>query len=189
LDFEFTGLLSQLDGIHEFDRREDIYLKLRKHTQRYWACQLGLSCFSFSSAEDSYVARPFNFWLFPNNSRKDLTFMPSCIEFLARSGFDFNKLVLQGIPYDKLAAPPHDEDVSSFYMNSASNTAKIDELLRTVEDFIESPQKKFELNVGNPFLRKAFIKQFERRFRGLGYQVVKARQHLLKITKNGKQAS
>jgi hypothetical protein len=49
--------------------------------------------------------------------------MPSCIEFLARSGFDFNKLVLQGIHYDKLAAPPHDEDVSSFYMNSASNTA------------------------------------------------------------------
>mmetsp|Transcript_3274 Transcript_3274/g.6750 ORF Transcript_3274/g.6750 Transcript_3274/m.6750 type:complete len:475 (-) Transcript_3274:2327-3751(-) len=188
MDFEFTGLLSELDIIHEFDRLEDIYSKLRKHTQRYWACQLGLTCFSFSQAENCYVARPFNFWLFPNNSRKDLTFMPSCISFLARIGFDFNKLILHGITYDKLAAPQVETDVSSFYLNSASNAAKIEELLRTVDDFIESPQKKIELNVGSLFIRKAFIKQFDKRFRGLGCQIMKAKPTLLKISKSGKRA-
>lgn len=187
LDFEFTGLLSELDSIHEFDRLEDIYTKLRKHTQLYWACQLGLTCFTFSRAENCYVARPFNFWLYPNNSRKDLTFMPSCMSFLARTGFDFNKLVLKGITYDKLAAPKVDEDVGSFYLTSATNHAKLEELLRTVEDFVESPQKKIELNVGSIFLRKAFIKQFDRRFRGLGCSIMKNKATLLRISKTGKR--
>lgn len=187
MDFEFTGLLSELNVIHEFDRLEDIYNKLRNHTQHYWACQLGLTCFTYTPAENCYIARPFNFWLFPNNSRKDLSIMPSCVSFLAQSGFDFNKLILQGVPYNKLMAPPVERDITSFYFNSATNDAKVDELLRAVENFIETPQSKLELNVSSLFLRKAFIKQFERRYRGLGYQIMKSRPTILKIVKKGKR--
>jgi poly(A)-specific ribonuclease len=179
--------LSEHDVVNEFDRREDIYRKIREHAQLYWACQLGLTCFAYSSATNSYIARPFNFWLFPNSNRRNLTFMPSCVDFLARSGFDFNKLILEGIPYDKLSAPPATRESTFCYMSSTASSMKLDELLTKVKEFVTAPLKKIELDTGDVHMRKSFIKKFDRTFRGLGCKINKARPTILTINKTGKR--
>ncbi|CAG8769531.1 27978_t:CDS:2, partial [Racocetra persica] len=98
LDTELTGLSEHIERIKSFDDPRSRYLK-------FLIIQFGLCTFTYSEEEDTFVARPFNFYIFPANADRrdfnDICFMcsGSSLHFLMKCGFDFNKLISQGIPY------------------------------------------------------------------------------------------
>ena len=56
----------------------------------------------YNRKKDSYVAHPFNFYVFPCEFRgldKRFLCQTRCMQFLANSSFDFNKLFKAGIPW------------------------------------------------------------------------------------------
>ena len=62
--------------------------------------QFGLSCFE-AVGPNHYIARTFNFWVFPDTSIYKPKFMceAGSIDFLCQQGFDFNMCFKRGVPY------------------------------------------------------------------------------------------
>uniref|UniRef100_A0A8B9S4V5 Poly(A)-specific ribonuclease PARN n=1 Tax=Apteryx owenii TaxID=8824 RepID=A0A8B9S4V5_APTOW len=107
IDGEFSGIS---DGpsvsalTNGFDTPEERYQKLKKHSMDFLLFQFGLCTFKYDHAEEKYIMKSFNFYIFPkpfNRSSPDVKFVcqSSSIDFLANQGFDFNKVFRNGIPY------------------------------------------------------------------------------------------
>ncbi|CAG8584397.1 3106_t:CDS:10 [Dentiscutata erythropus] len=98
IDTELTGLSEHIERIKSFDDPQSRYSK-------FLIIQFGLCTFTYDQDEDTFVARPFNFYIFPANADRrdynDICFMcsGSSLHFLMKCGFDFNKLISQGMPY------------------------------------------------------------------------------------------
>ncbi|XP_055874675.1 poly(A)-specific ribonuclease PARN-like isoform X1 [Biomphalaria glabrata] len=105
IDGEFTGLDSG-DGGHaaQFDTPAERYNKLRYGATDFLLIQFGMCTFTAVEREHKYIARPYNFYIFPrpfNKFAPDRRFLcqSSSIDFLIAQGFDFNKLFKEGISY------------------------------------------------------------------------------------------
>lgn len=64
--------------------------------------QVGICPFSWDEEEGGFVAHPYNFYTLPKTFRgQDRRFLcqTRCMNFLAASDFDFNKLFRSGIPF------------------------------------------------------------------------------------------
>uniref|UniRef100_A0A8C5TRR3 Poly(A)-specific ribonuclease PARN n=1 Tax=Malurus cyaneus samueli TaxID=2593467 RepID=A0A8C5TRR3_9PASS len=107
IDGEFSGIS---DGpsvsalTNGFDTPEERYQKLKKHSMDFLLFQFGLCTFKYDDAEEKYIMKSFNFYIFPkpfNRNSPDVKFVcqSSSIDFLANQGFDFNKVFRNGIPY------------------------------------------------------------------------------------------
>jgi hypothetical protein len=67
--FKETGLTVGLeDKAHDFDTLEDRYQKVRHNCIRMNAFQWGICTYVFSEEKQAYISRPFNFYVFPQNS-------------------------------------------------------------------------------------------------------------------------
>ncbi|KAJ1836443.1 hypothetical protein LPJ63_000231 [Coemansia sp. RSA 2711] len=104
LDMEMTGLYEARE--HQPSRLDTCdarYAKLKRSVEAFGVVQVGVCLFTWVG--DCYEARPFNFNVFPastvGGADADVHFAckSSALEFLGKSGFDFNKWVYQGIPY------------------------------------------------------------------------------------------
>eukprot|EP00878_Enallax_costatus_P043500 GHUV01051504.1.p1 GENE.GHUV01051504.1~~GHUV01051504.1.p1 ORF type:complete len:320 (+),score=110.06 GHUV01051504.1:1070-2029(+) len=74
---------------------------MAESSKSYIITQYGLSCFE-PTGPDSYQARTFNFYLFPQpHGAYNRRFLcdASSLVFLSEHGFDFNKCISQGVPY------------------------------------------------------------------------------------------
>eukprot|EP00058_Branchiostoma_floridae_P020629 XP_002606119.1 hypothetical protein BRAFLDRAFT_125118 [Branchiostoma floridae] len=103
IDGEFTGL-NNGPALHGFDTPQERYDKLRKGSLDFLFVQFGLCAFKYETEESRFVARPFNFYIFPrplNRNAPDCRFLcqASSLHFLASQGMDFNKVFRDGIPY------------------------------------------------------------------------------------------
>ncbi|CAF0716460.1 unnamed protein product [Brachionus calyciflorus] len=102
IDTEFTGL-----HIDEFrpsltDSAEERYQKLKKPIQTFNVIQFGLSTFRYCNEQRAFITDTYNFYLFPRlNGLLDHCYshQVSCVDFLCKHEFDFNKLYYQGISY------------------------------------------------------------------------------------------
>ncbi|KAJ1735022.1 hypothetical protein LPJ61_000775 [Coemansia biformis] len=109
LDMEMTGLFESREQQpnSRVDSRDERYAKLRRSVEAYMVVQVGICLFTWVQDGDAgfYEARPFAFNVFPGSSAggaaMDVHFgcKSSALEFLARSSFDFNKWVYQGVRY------------------------------------------------------------------------------------------
>ncbi|OZJ05832.1 hypothetical protein BZG36_00909 [Bifiguratus adelaidae] len=105
IDAEFSGLEQVADlRKSEYDV-EQYYIDIAALVKRYNIIQFGLCAFTWSAVSQSYISKPFNFYLFPTTTtgtaRLDRPFsvQPSAIDFLAKHSFDFNKWLYCGIPW------------------------------------------------------------------------------------------
>lgn len=110
IDGEFTGLSNLSRVENSLDTPEGRYCKLREGSRDFLLIQFGLCAFSWEAEEKKYIAKPFNFYIFPQQFGRhtpDVRFLcqSSSITFLSEQNFDFNKLFRDGIPYLK----PYDE--------------------------------------------------------------------------------
>ncbi|RKP08978.1 ribonuclease H-like domain-containing protein, partial [Thamnocephalis sphaerospora] len=108
IDCELTGLQLAEHQLSLLDNPQHRYGKLRKAAQAYRVIQLGADAEAQSKVhaeETVYVARPFNFYVFPREhgelGRRDSNFTVNTgsMAFLAGQGFDFNQLIYKGIPH------------------------------------------------------------------------------------------
>lgn len=56
------------DKSHDYDTVEDRYQKIRHNCIRMNAFQWGICTYHFDKNKGAYIARPFNFYVFPQNS-------------------------------------------------------------------------------------------------------------------------
>lgn len=84
---------------------KDRYVEYKEATERFLIIQLGLCTFTWEQAAGRYVAKPFNFYIFPTSttghvsSNRVFSTQAQAFDFLVKQSFDFNKWVYQGIPY------------------------------------------------------------------------------------------
>uniref|UniRef100_A0A0P4ZJM5 Poly(A)-specific ribonuclease PARN n=1 Tax=Daphnia magna TaxID=35525 RepID=A0A0P4ZJM5_9CRUS len=108
IDTEFTGLNStegRSNKLSSLDTPSERYKKVLNSSPQFIIIQFGLSIFRFDNSISKYVNKTYNFYIFPNTSTlpglPDTKFLSqaSSLGFLASQGFDFNKLIKEGIPY------------------------------------------------------------------------------------------
>ena len=69
---------------------------------RFAAEKVGICPFVWNQKRKEYVASPFNFYTFPCEFRgidRRFTCQTRCMQFLANSSLDFNKLFKSGVPF------------------------------------------------------------------------------------------
>ena len=104
IDAEFSGLNVKWGVENSFDTPQERYSKLKEGSKEFIIIQFGLCTFSWDKKQELYIAKPFNFYIFPkvwNRQCPDVRFLcqSSSIDFLTEHGFDFNKLFREGISY------------------------------------------------------------------------------------------
>lgn len=110
IDAEFSGLNVKWGVENSFDTPQERYSKLKEGSKEFIIIQFGLCTFTWDEKQELYIAKPFNFYIFPkvwNRQCPDVRFLcqSSSIDFLTEHSFDFNKLFLEGISYLR----PYDE--------------------------------------------------------------------------------
>ena len=104
IDAEFSGLNVKWGAENCFDTPQERYSKLKEGCRDFIIIQFGLCTFTWDNNQELYVAKPFNFYIFPkvwNRQCPDVRFLcqSSSIDFLTEHNFDFNKLFREGISY------------------------------------------------------------------------------------------
>ena len=104
VDAEFSGLNVKWGLENSLDTPQERYSKLKNGCKDFIIIQFGLCTFSWDRNQELYIARPFNFYIFPtiwNRQCPDVRFLcqSSSIDFLSEHNFDFNKLFREGISY------------------------------------------------------------------------------------------
>lgn len=83
----------------------DRYQEYKEASERFLIIQFGLCTFTWDEPSGRYIAKPFNFYIFPTSTtgqvQSNRIFMTQAqaFDFLTKQSFDFNKWVYQGIPY------------------------------------------------------------------------------------------
>ncbi|VVC30454.1 Ribonuclease H-like domain,Ribonuclease CAF1 [Cinara cedri] len=103
IDMEF----SKIDDIiyqpfSYFDIPKERYSLLRKKVSDITCIQFGLSIFTYDITKKTFNTRAYSIYTFPQTfckSNSEVHFQISCMEFLNRHKFDFNKLFSRGVPY------------------------------------------------------------------------------------------
>jgi len=121
----FVAIDEEMSGIHmpdsEAERMDDTtegrYAKMKSVAETYSIIQIGMCLFHEATPEQqqqesqttpsasastlhrppSFIARPYNFYLFPASGR--IVLEASAIAFNKRHGMDFNKWMYEGIPF------------------------------------------------------------------------------------------
>lgn len=102
IDLEYTGVETCASKNHWLDTINERYRRLVANAPDFIIIQFGICAFKHDTTTNSYLARPFNFTLFPHTFRaidKRFVCQASSLQFLAKNNFDFNKFVYKGIPY------------------------------------------------------------------------------------------
>ncbi|GFR40195.1 hypothetical protein Agub_g755, partial [Astrephomene gubernaculifera] len=111
IDTEFTGLTAE--SVYDFlDDFEERYKRMQASSASFVICQFGLTAFKWhpgpaGGRNGHWEARTFNAYVFPRpdeNTGLDKRFLcqASSLAYLASQGFDFNKMILEGIGYSPL---------------------------------------------------------------------------------------
>ncbi|KAL7319386.1 hypothetical protein PS15m_002525 [Mucor circinelloides] len=108
---DFMAIDTELSGLHRpptsvrLYNMADRYQEYKEATERFLIIQFGLCTFTWDEPAGRYIAKPFNFYIFPTSTTGQIqanrVFMTQAqaFDFLTKQSFDFNKWVYQGIPY------------------------------------------------------------------------------------------
>ncbi|KAG9456930.1 hypothetical protein H6P81_001438 [Aristolochia fimbriata] len=108
IDLEMTGLTSApwRDAL-PFDRFDVRYLKLKDSAEKFAVVQFGVCPFRWDASKESFVAHPYNFYIFPRKElpapvgapSHEFLCQTSSMDFLAKYQFDFNACIHEGMSY------------------------------------------------------------------------------------------
>ncbi|KAG9294617.1 hypothetical protein G9A89_008096 [Geosiphon pyriformis] len=188
LDTELTGLNDRIEQIKIFDDPQSRFTKVRTGATKFLIIQFGLCTFTYSEADNTFVARPFNFYIFPANADRkdfnDLCFLcsGSSLQFLSKCGFDFNKLIKKGIPWlnrtnERKLTIRRENFAQRQIDNPLDEETKlhVDNALKLVEAWVENPLAE-ELVIETPSIRQKRLLLQETRERFDGFIVGDSRQ-------------
>ncbi|CAH0398043.1 unnamed protein product [Chilo suppressalis] len=100
IDAEFTGLMNGRD-VSIFDSPAEYYIRLYNGASEFLLIQYGVCAFYWNDKKQHYLNEAYNFYLYPRRPGPEKMFLcqSSSLDFLASQGFDFNKLIKEGISY------------------------------------------------------------------------------------------
>ena len=179
IDAEFSGLTARKRE-NAMDTCEERYKKMINGIKDFTIVQFGICTFSWNDEQQQYLAKPFNFYIFPkpyNRQMPDARFLcqSSSLDFLAGQGFDFNKWISQGIPFllppdeeklRRMVGTYHDQPTPNGGPSTPSTEEKeipippafektMETIMSKVEKFNEDPEQKLlSLPSLSPFVRK-----------------------------------
>ncbi|KAJ0177016.1 hypothetical protein K1T71_007025 [Dendrolimus kikuchii] len=179
IDTELTGLMNGKVGTI-FDTPEEYYLALSQGCSEFLLIQFGLCAFLWDEEKQVYTNEAYNFYLFPRGKpgpERMFLCQSSSLDFLSAQGFDFNKLIKEGISYmtepietklrenlierQKLYTKEKDaieipDDCKSF----------IEKTCKSVRQFIdENKADEIEFDKCNAFIRLLLIQEIKARFK------------------------
>ncbi|CAH0579030.1 unnamed protein product [Chrysodeixis includens] len=179
IDTEFTGLLNGRD-VSMFDSPEDYYVRLLNGSAEFMLIQYGLCAFYWDEEKKQYMNDAYNFYLFPRGRPgPDRLFLcqSSSLDFLASNGFDFNKLIREGISY----MPENTEtrlretltERQSTYSREKDTIRIPDEHRQLVEEICErvgkfikeNKENEMEVDRCNAFIRLLLFQELRSRFK------------------------
>ncbi|KAF7723583.1 hypothetical protein EC973_001824 [Apophysomyces ossiformis] len=108
---DFLSIDTELSGLHRpgnskrVDTLANRYAEYREASRRFIIIQFGLCTFKWDEPSGRYIAKPFNFYIFPTSMTGKIQpnrvfhTQAQAFDFLSKQSFDFNKWVYQGIPY------------------------------------------------------------------------------------------
>ncbi|XP_022830629.1 poly(A)-specific ribonuclease PARN-like isoform X1 [Spodoptera litura] len=198
IDTEFTGLINGRD-VTIFDSPEDYYLRLMNGSSEFLLIQFGMSCFYWDEKRNHYLNDTYNFYLYPRGRPgPDRLFLcqSSSLDFLASNGFDFNKLIREGISYmtsateTKLRENLAERQLSYSKEKDAvripdENRQQIEDICNKVKNFIEkSTDTEMEINRCNSFIRMLLFQELKLRFKDeviVDTKVLENKNRILKV--------
>ena len=101
IDCELSGLNVTDEKENCFETVEERYHSVRQSASQFLVVQFGLCPFFYDEEKDEFTHQAYNFFTYPKQFSKNAPNMrflceSSSLEFLAESGFDFNKLIYYG---------------------------------------------------------------------------------------------
>eukprot|EP01112_Ceratiomyxa_fruticulosa_P003961 TRINITY_DN1428_c0_g1_i1.p1 TRINITY_DN1428_c0_g1~~TRINITY_DN1428_c0_g1_i1.p1 ORF type:complete len:627 (-),score=129.92 TRINITY_DN1428_c0_g1_i1:150-2030(-) len=164
---------------------EDRYQFVLKSSAGYQIIQFGLCAYSFDAENERYIAKPFNFYVFPKHHAtgcgivdKRFLMQSSSVNFLASHNFDFNKWIYDGIPY--LTRPEE-----NFLNGKGPNEIQLgpqeveflNQTCRVVEKWKEDSANNLsgdsiELPPSNAFLRRILYQELPKKYSDLHLETV-----------------
>ncbi|KAF9119858.1 hypothetical protein BGW39_011861 [Mortierella sp. 14UC] len=178
IDAEFSGLHTEPNRRTQNTTLEEGYEDLRKSASKFLTIQIGISTFKFDPSNGSYLAKPFNVFVFPTTltgySPQGRCFLTeaSSLDFLAKNRFDFNKWVYQGVHYmtkdeEEIYARERTKAVNNEMDNiavDAANTVWIQEVIQRIGEWKDSKKALNFINIqtNNAYQRRLVYQEVRR---------------------------
>jgi poly(A)-specific ribonuclease len=190
IDCELSGLRREWKSLSLMDTTNDRYFKLKQSIIGYQTIQFGLTAFKpIGDNESQYTCNSYNFYIFPQKSSTipkangDRTFsvQSSSLTFLVNNGFDFNKLIRDGISYLNreeeqicVEAINAQNELKANKSNTAINSAVTDEDKKFVNEILE----KINSFITNDSLQNIDLSPCNGFKRKLIYETLKAQEFI-----------
>ncbi|CAH0719594.1 unnamed protein product, partial [Brenthis ino] len=200
IDTEFTGLINGRD-VSMFDSPQEYYSTLLHGSTDFLLIQYGLCAFYWNDKEKHYMNDAYNFYLFPRGRpglEKTFLCQSSSLDFLASQGFDFNKLIKEGISYmteptesklrenlaEKQSRSNNEKDTITI---PPENKPQIEAICQDVRTFLdENKSDEMEIDRCNGFIRRLLFQELGLRFKDEAFvetKVLENKDRVLKVTR------
>lgn len=200
IDAEFTGLTHGPD-VSMFDSPGEYYLRTMAGCKDFLLIQYGLCAFYWDEDAKQYMNDAYNFYLFPRGRpgpERMFLCQSSSLDFLSAQGFDFNKLIRDGIPY--MTEPTETRlremltERQKLYANETNiipvpeeNKQQIEDICKRVRQFLdEQKSEEMEIDRCNAYIRRLCFQELGLRFKGEAYvetKVLENKNRVLKVTR------
>eukprot|EP00053_Salpingoeca_punica_P012918 m.116084 g.116084 ORF g.116084 m.116084 type:complete len:564 (+) comp16063_c0_seq2:99-1790(+) len=184
LDTEFTGLTVEESKAHGYESLEERYARNRDAGRAFLIIQCGICLVHWDDEAKKYLARSFNFNIFPRQAHKahpDTRFLvqASSIEYLIQNGTDFQKIFSKGISY---MTPAQEErqlkKVKQMLLSRESSgsaqfdripippaeAASINRQLESIEAWLQTDEEALNLPPANSFIRRLLYQEIQAKF-------------------------
>ncbi|CAH2241330.1 jg20498 [Pararge aegeria aegeria] len=199
IDAEFTGLINGRD-VTIFDSPQEYYTTLLNGSTDFLLIQYGLSAFCWDEAKKQYTNESYNFYLFPRGRpgpEKMFLCQSSSLDFLSAQGFDFNKLIKEGISYmteptetrlrENLTDRQSRSSDKESIMIPEENRSQIEGICKKVREFLDdATAQEMEIDRCNAFIRRLLFQELGTRFKTEAFvesKVLENKNRVLKVTK------
>nr|XP_034830516.1 poly(A)-specific ribonuclease PARN-like isoform X1 [Maniola hyperantus] len=200
IDAEFTGLINGRD-VSIFDSPQEYYTTLLNGSTDFLLIQYGLCAFCWNDDEKQYTNESYNFYLFPRGRpgpEKMFLCQSSSLDFLSAQGFDFNKLIKEGISYmteptetrlrenltERQSRNNNEKESISI---PEENKSQIEGICKKVRKFLDDNEsEEMEIDRCNAFIRRLLFQELGTRFKNEAFvesKVLENKNRVLKVTR------
>lgn len=173
IDEEMTGIFSTEGSRNRRDDNcHDRYEKMAPVASKYSILQFGLCIFNEKYVNGKCIleASPFNIYVFPNNSNRDIVMSASTVDFLRKNNMDFQSWISKGVTFtdaageeyikNKFLSPPSREN--PLVLTAASDLDYFNRNITNLKEWLISyPYEPFSFEKCNRFLRRALYEYID----------------------------
>ncbi|CAO3643359.1 unnamed protein product [Cunninghamella echinulata] len=179
---------------------ENRYKEYKEATEKFVVIQFGLCTFKWDNPSGRYIAKAFNFYIFPTSvtgrsqTNRIFQVQAQAFDFLSKQAFDFNKWIYQGIPYLTAAEEEKFVKDGKKLLNDEIPDIPIDEkelpfiakAKQDIQNWLDkgSSKDKHGINIetNNSYQRRLIYQEIRKNFEGLTAEGKKGFICVMKLT-------